>query len=279
MTHRLTEKKGMRVGLRATALVVAAITLLATTGCARSGRFIDPVFDSYEESIGLQYGAAPDENGRTENLLLDLYQPAGDTRDRRPAIVFIHGGGFSGGNRTYERANAQDFARRGYVTVTISYRLRSGNIGQAMVDARHDAQAAVRWLRRHADEYGIDTGRIVAAGTSAGAITALNVGNYPEDPGESGNPGYPSDIAASVSFMGFGGYQSPGDAPAILFHGTADPVVAYEHAVNTCRLAVEQGNVCDLHSYEGAGHDLRPYRDQIIPLMANFLYRHLELSP
>jgi poly(3-hydroxybutyrate) depolymerase len=78
------------------------------------------------------------------------------------------------------------------VTTSIDYRLRSGNLGQAITDAQHDAQAAVRWLRRHADQYRIDPERIAIGGTSAGAITALYVGNHAEDPGTSGNPEFRS---------------------------------------------------------------------------------------
>jgi acetyl esterase/lipase len=268
-----------RLGLRAVALLAVLVTVLSTAGCTPdSGRFFDEVFPNVTSSLGLVYGEAPDENGNPETLRLDLFEPQGDTRPLRPAIIFIHGGSFCCGNRTAEHTNAQAFARRGYVTVAISYRLRSDNLGQAMVDAKHDAQAAVRWLRANATQYRIDPNQIAAAGTSAGAITALSVGNNPEDPGNSGNPGFPSDVGAAVSVSGFGGYFSPGDAPAVLFHGTADGTVPYVTAVSTCERAIEEGNVCELHSYPGAGHNLSAHRAEIYDLAANFLYRHLHLT-
>jgi len=270
-----------RMGLRAVALLAVLVTMLGTSGCTTvptSGRFIDEVFPTVTSSLNLVYGSAPDENGATETLRLDLFQPQGDTRALRPAIIFIHGGSFCCGNRTYERANAEAFARRGYVTVAISYRLRTGDLGQAIVDAKHDAQAAVRWLRANATQYRIDTDRIVAAGSSAGAITALNVGNNPEDPGNSGNPGYPSDVSAAVSVSGFGGYFSPGDAPAILFHGTADETVPYQTAVSTCEQARANGNVCELNTFEGGRHNLSPYIAEIYRLASAFLYRQLHLT-
>jgi len=270
-----------RVGLRAAALLAVLVTVMSASGCTTvptSGRFIEEVFPNVSQSLNLVYGSAPDENGATETLRLDLFQPQGDTRALRPALLFIHGGSFCCGNRTYERANAEAFARRGYVTVAISYRLRSGNLGQAIVDAKHDAQAAVRWLRANATQYRIDPNQIAPVGSSAGGITALNVGNNPEDPGESGNPGYPSDVAAAVSVSGFGGYFSPGDAPAILFNGTADETIPYQSAVSTCESARAQGNVCELHSFEGGRHDLSPYRAEIYRIAAAFLYRHLRLT-
>ena len=241
-----------------------------------AGRYLEEVFGEVAVTRDLEYGAAPDEDGATESLRLDLFQPVGDPQVLRPAIVWVHGGSFRGGNRGLEEGNATSFARRGYVTVSISYRLRSGNIGQAIADAQHDAQAAVRWLRSHAGEYGIDPDRIAIGGTSAGAITALLVGNKAEDPGTSGNPGFRSDVQAAVSISGFGGAYSPGDAPAILFHGTADTTLPYPLAVSTCEEIRRAGNVCELHTYEGAGHILYiSHREDIQAKIADFLYRQL----
>ena len=246
------------------------------SGPTPPGRYLEEVFGEVEVTRDLQYGAAPDEAGVTESLRLDLFQPAGDPQALRPAIVWVHGGGFSGGNRGLEEGNATSFARRGYVTVSISYRLRSGNIGQAIADAQHDAQAAVRWLRAHAGELRIDPDRIAIGGTSAGAITSLLVGNHSEDPGTSGNPGHRSDVQAAVSISGFGGFYGPGDAPAILFHGTADPVLPYPLAVSTCDEIRRVGNVCELHTYEGAGHILYlSHREDIQAKIAEFLHRQL----
>jgi acetyl esterase/lipase len=248
----------------------------AADGPTPAGRYLDEVFDDVTVTRDLQYGAAPDEDGMVEDLFLDMYQPEGDALERRPAIVWVHGGSFRAGNRGLEAGNATTFARRGYVTVSISYRLRDDDIGQAMIDAQHDAQAAVRWLRRHADQYGIDPDRISIGGTSAGAITAIFVANNPEDPGTSGNPGERSDVAAAVSISGFGRYYSPGDPPVVMFHGTADPVLPYPLAVSTCDEIRRQGNVCELHTYEGAGHILYvDHREEIQDTIAEFLHRHL----
>jgi acetyl esterase/lipase len=259
--------------------VLALVLSLAAAACGPTGRYIDEVFPSVDVTRDLQYGAAPDEYGVTERLLLDLYEPSGDDHARRPAIVWVHGGSFSGGDRSQEAVNATSFAKRGYVTTSIDYRLRSGNLGQAITDAQHDAQAAVRWLRRHADQYRIDPERIAIGGTSAGAITALYVGNHAEDPGTSGNPEFRSDVQAAVAVSGFGGWYSPGDAPAVLFHGTSDTVLNVSLAESTCRDHRAAGNRCDLHLYEGGGHNLYGENrgPDIRTKAAQFLYQTLRL--
>src|SRR4029078_3560105 len=107
----------------------------------------------------------------------------------------------------------ETFAKRGYVAVSMNYRLLApdsctGGAGISMecyvagVAAVHDAQAAVRWLRANAAEYGIDPERIAIGGESAGGITATGVGVYAAEPGDSGNPGYPSDVQAWMSISG-----------------------------------------------------------------------------
>ncbi len=260
------------------ALAISTVVALSATACEPPGRYFNEVFGSVTVTRDLQYGAALDENGQTERLLLDLYRPNGDDQARRPAIVWVHGGGFSGGDKSGYTTDATSFAKRGYVTVSINYRLQSGNIGQAITNAQHDAQAAVRWLRRYADQYRIDRDRIAIGGSSAGAITALYVANHPEDPGTSGNAGYRSTVKAAVSISGFGGHYTAGDPPIVLFHGTDDQTIGYDLAVDTCNQHRRAGNLCELHTYQGAGHGL--YADHRVDIQrrtAEFVYRNLDL--
>ena len=73
----------------------------------------------------LQYGSATAQSGTPTALKLDLYQPRGDTQTKRPALVWVHGGGFSGGDKA-DPADADfstTFAKLGYVVVSINYRL------------------------------------------------------------------------------------------------------------------------------------------------------------
>ena len=105
---------------------------------------------------------------------------------------------------------------------------------QAALSAQHDAQAAVRFLRANATTYRIDPNRVAVAGGSAGAVTSLLVDWHSDDPGDSGNPGPSSKVNAAVSISGGTPTNEPidkSDGPAIFFHGTADPVVFFDWAV------------------------------------------------
>jgi acetyl esterase/lipase len=113
-----------------------------------------------------------------ETLVLDLYLPP-SRHDVRPAIVFVHGGGFVTGH-TRMMGAATDFparlaalAARGYVVASIQYRLAPRAHFPAQV---RDAKAAIAWLREHAGKYGIDPTRIAIWGSSAGGTIAATVG-------------------------------------------------------------------------------------------------------
>ena len=141
----------------------------------------------------------------TQDLMLDVYYPDNEL-DNRPVYLFIHGGGFIGGDKqggsVFNLANF--YASRGWVFVSINYRLRddfgtipqqwedyTSNITDPTVDidqanaiypAQRDAKAAMRWLVTNADNYKINTNYITVGGGSAGAITAITVGvSEPED--------------------------------------------------------------------------------------------------
>jgi acetyl esterase/lipase len=254
-------------------------------------RYRDQVFSAVTTTKDITYGSAVDQTGATVTLKLDLYTPTGDPVEQgRPAIVWIHGGSFSSLSKTSPELvdEATTFAKKGYVNVSIDYRLWSGGCFpltaqclQAITDAKHDAQAAVRFLRANASIYGIDPNRIATGGTSAGAITALNVGYSPDDVGISGNPGFPSNVRAAVSLSGCAVLTTPdpGEAAALDFHGDADPLVAYQCAVNTVNNAHTAGLDAFLTTWAGAGH--APYvqhRTEILDQTTNFLYWELDLT-
>lgn len=299
--HGSTELGDLSMRRRLLVLVCAAVLALVASGCdlrtlvpdgAGPMRFRDEVFSSVTVTSNVVYGSAVTQTGTTQSLVLDVYQPAGDTLTGRPAIVWVHGGSFSSGSKTSAELvdEATTFAKKGYVNVSINYRLvaggcSSGTITAACVtgiqDAKHDAQAAVRFLRANATAYGIDGRRIAIGGTSAGAITALNVGYDSGDPGTSGNPGWSSKVSAAVSLSGahvFGSMEA-GDAAALLFHGSSDTVVPYEWAVNTETDAATAGLTAYLTSWTGAGHvPYTQHRTQIIDETTNFLYWELDLA-
>ena len=132
-------------------------------------------------------------------------------------------------------------------------------------------------MRRHAAALGADPRRIYAAGFSAGAITALRVGERPGDPGRSGNPGFSSRVAGTISVAGGGDLRSigPGDAPALLVHGTRDGLVPYRWALQTRAAYRRAGVSCTLVTYQGVGHELGvlSVERRVYPVVARWLAR------
>ena len=143
-------------------------------------------------SLGVTYARYGDRT-----LEMDIYRPK-DAWGKLPAVICIHGGGWAKGSRESHGAMAQALASRGYVAATISYRLS----GEAKFPAQiHDCKAAVRFLRAHAVEYGIDADHIGAIGLSAGGhLTALlaTSGGVADLEGNGGSAGSSSLIQAAI---------------------------------------------------------------------------------
>lgn len=289
----------VRAGLRL-AFVVAAVVALGAACTPKDQvppgaaplRYRDLVFGTVTTTKNVTYGSAVDQQGNRVTLKLDLYRPSGDNVTARPAIVWVHGGSFKSGDKTATEIvdEATTFAKKGYVTASINYRLSTNGCTstasllsclRAISDAMHDAQAAVRYLRATAATYGVDASRIAIGGSSAGAVTALNVGFNPDDPGTSGNPGFSSAVGAAVSLSGAKvlGTANTGDAPCLLFHGTADFTTPYQLAVNTVNEATAAGLLALLTTWDGAGHvPYADHRNEIIDQTTNFLYWELDLT-
>lgn len=252
-------------------------------------RYRDEVFSSVTRTNGIAYGQAVTQAGDPTTLRFDLYEPAGDTAALRPLVIWVHGGTFRSGSRTSGELvdQATVLGRKGYVSASISYRLSDQGCTvvnavclESIVDATEDAQAAVRFLRANAATYRIDPDRIAIAGTSAGAITALNVGFGAVTAETSGTPGVSSEVSAAVSLSGMRvlGACDPEDAPALLFHGTADSLTPYQAALDTVACAESADVWAEVITWEGAGHV--PYvehREQILDLTATFLFNSLSV--
>lgn len=287
---------------RRTALLRAAIAVIAAAGVAACEvpppegeyplRYRDMTFP-VAVTPDQRYGEATGADGQPQQLLLDVYEPAGDTAAKRPAIIWMHGGSFITGTRkdgmTVELARR--FARRGYVAVSISYRLLAATAcgGSASATrcmpaafaAADDERAAIRWLRANAAELRIDTDRIAIGGISAGGVASVLAGSTPDTPGASGNPGHSSAAHAVVSISGalpteltFG----PGDPPTWFWHGMNDTVVPFDWAHSNARYLMQNGLIGVLRYVEGAGHVPGAHLDDMDGQARNFLYKMLALG-
>lgn len=291
-TSAPTARARRRVGSAA----VAAVLALVLSGCLLTPptdpgtlRFRDDVFPGVTKTADVVYGQATSQSGVPTTLRFDLYEPTGDAAPLRPLVIFVHGGSFSGGSKTSAELvdQANHLGRKGYVSASISYRLSARGCTvidaacvESIIDATEDAQAAVRFFRANAETYRIDPTRIAIAGTSAGAITALNVGYRAVVPGNSGTPGESSDVAAAVSLSGARllGTCDPGDAPALLFHGTTDVLTPYAWAENTKACADGADLWARIVTWEGDGHvPYAQHRAEILDKTTTFLFNALRV--
>ncbi|GAB2828693.1 hypothetical protein GCM10027176_36100 [Actinoallomurus bryophytorum] len=131
-------------------------------------------------------------------LLLDLHLPS--SGPERPVILFIHGGAWRSGDRTrggpaFEDGFFERLVLAGFAVASVDYRLSGEAIFPAQLD---DVKAAVRWLRRHASEHGLDGRRIVAWGESAGAHLASLLGLTGDSAGDEES----SAVAAVIDWYG-----------------------------------------------------------------------------
>jgi acetyl esterase/lipase len=136
-------------------------------------------------------------------LKLDVFYPKNIVAKKRNiAVIIIHGGGWRTGNRSQHHPLAQKLADLGYVCFTPEYRLSTEALFPAGV---FDIKAAIRWVRKNAERYNVDTSKIVAMGFSAGGEMAAfmgTTGNMPLFEGTDCNNGNKSEVNAVVDIDG-----------------------------------------------------------------------------
>jgi len=149
--------------------------------------------DDIEEIKNIEY-----RNIDEESLQLDLYRPV-NLKKPAPLLVFIHGGGWKSGKRSDYLIYLIDFAKRGYVTATVSYRLLPDSPYPACAE---DIREAVGWFLINGEKYGYDASRIALIGGSAGAHLAMLSGYGWRKTGEEGDSIIAHDIKAVVDIYG-----------------------------------------------------------------------------
>jgi acetyl esterase/lipase len=202
---------------------------------------------------------------------LDVYHRRGLTAPQ-PTLIFIHGGGWTGGTKERSMLSVMPWLEMGWNVVNVEYRLARVALAPAAVE---DCLCALRWVARQAKTYGFDTSRLIVTGESAGGHLALTTGMIPESAGldrECPGPALPK-VAAIIDWYGIAdvndlmdgpnqktyavewlgsmpnraeiakrvsplSYVRAGLPPILAIHGDADPTVPYQHSVKlTAELA------------------------------------------
>lgn len=264
-------------------LITAILLFSGSTFQSFSQRAYPPVIEDAKEIVYKE----------TDGVVLKLWifnpvkHKAGD---KKPAIVFFFGGGWNGGSPSQFVHQCEYLAARGMVAMVTDYRVFSRNQVRAN-KCVSDAKSAVRWVREHAEELGIDPNRIAAGGGSAGGHLAAATATLPmfdeqsEDTSVSSKPNAlalfnPALVLAPLEYLPeeterfknlekrFGATpesMSPyhhvvkGLPPTIIFHGTGDTTVPYKSAELFAEKMRKQGNLCILVGYEGEPHGFFNY--------------------
>jgi acetyl esterase/lipase len=230
-------------------------------------------------------------------LALDLYVPA----QPRPApvVLWIHGGGWKFGHKGFNLL-VRDLVDHGFAVASVEYRLLGAAPWPAAID---DCHAALEWVRRHGDRFGLDPRRVCVAGESAGGHLAALLGTqagssrlaavcalYPPTDLVAMGRRYSKFKRASIILQMFGGqiedrfaaarfaspitYVSRRSPPFLLYHGDRDWLVPLAQSEALHRHLRARGVECKLRVVPGAGHAF-PLSDMQLREVAQFFRRHL----
>jgi arylsulfatase A-like enzyme/acetyl esterase/lipase len=258
-------------------------------------RMKDKLFPILVLSIGVGVAAAGDFTGETrvykqvEDRALRLYldKPAGwKAGDQRPAIVFFFGGGWVAGNVNQFQAQSEYLATRGMVGIRVEYRVLSKSDKGPPVVCCRDAKSAMRWVRAHAAELGVDPQRIAASGGSAGGhlaafatmvegmddpaddvrispkANALVLFNPVFDNGPEGGYGT-ARIRDRCKEFSPAHNITPATPPTVVFLGDSDRLISTNVLARFKANMTKAGVRCDPHVYAGQPHGFfneEPYK-------------------
>ena len=285
-------------------VIVICMTLMSLAARGQT-RYIDSLFQPNLSQQDVIYGNAPalgwpylsETYTYPQDLLLDVYSPSGDTVTDRPCIVYAHGGAFLfGAKNDYPVVEfCERMTAKGYVVVSIAYRLGFNSLDsvssqRATYRGIQDYHAAMRYVKQHASQLGIDSNKVYGAGNSAGSIMAIHVAfldeyervNFPAlsstpDLGClscSGNAYQTGAVPKAIAnlwgaIIDTAFIEVSNNVPAISFHGDQDGLVSPNHArpfnnpffpklFGSTIIHQRLGHLSMMNSYQvftGAGHE------------------------
>jgi len=257
-----------------------SLGLLLWTAIAALGQAPPPKYPPLPAGIKMDADIAYDRHPETK---LDVFWPEAAAQAKRPGVLVIHGGGWTGGTKEGQWDNfVRRYLEKGFVVANVEYRLAKASIAPAAVE---DSLRAAEWFAQNASKYNVDKNRIIVTGGSAGGHLSLMVGMTPK----SAKLGKPSKIAAIINFYGITDVadqlagpnmrqyavtwlpDSPTrletarrvspmtyvrkDVPPILtLHGDADQTVPYEHGLQLTRALNTAGAKAEMISVPQGRH-------------------------
>lgn len=292
-------------------IALATVLLIFFPACSTGNAGLPPlsvtaVSTDYKLIKDVAYGT-----GGGLPLYLDIYEPLTPVATPTPAVIWIHGGGWSGGDKYPSQVTL--LAQAGFFCVSINYRLS----GEAKFPAAvEDAKCAVRWLRANAASYDVDSNAIGVWGASSGGHLALMVACADESAGMEGDGGWagvssrvqavcsyygPTDLSLAFgqpmveSFLGASAdpavyqraspiyYVSKNDPPLLMVYGDEDNLVPLSQAQEMLTAYRKFGLSVQLIVVKNAGHGLgqvgtapiSPSRAEYEQAVINFFLRYL----
>lgn len=254
------------------ALAIVTAALVHDASAASLTRPLDPIAAKMEPDRKVLY-----KNVGDRKLHLHIFEPPGfKATDKRPAYVAIHGGGWTGMGPRYFYPFAVHFAKLGMVGISVEYRLANKGKGTTVFDCVKDARSAMRHIRKHARELGIDPGKIVVAGGSAGGHLASSTSLFTKVNAATDDRSISPEASAMILYYpvidtsdkGYGqkkigdrwkelspvDHVRPGLPPTLVLHGTGDKVTPYAGAKLFTERMAAAGNSCQLIDYKDGRH-------------------------
>ena len=292
----------MKQWLRRLSLTLSVFLVFATTVLAQN----------FSTSITTPYRVIPNITYLTANnweAKLDVYSRA-DVTTPQPTVMFIHGGGWTGGSKESMVFELMPYMEMGWNVVNVEYRVATVSLAPAAVE---DCLCALRWVIRNAKQYGFDTNKLVVSGRSAGGHLALTTGMIPGSAGlDRQCPGTEElKVAAIVDWFGITDvadlldgqnmktyavqwmgsmpnrleiakrlspltYVRPGLPPIISIQGDADPTVPYNHSVRLQEALKKAGVDGELVTIPGGKHGgfTRAENQRAYAVIKAFLTKH-----
>jgi acetyl esterase len=258
--------------LFAVLLLLTVPALAQTPAKAKAPDAVDTLAKDLKPSRVLVYKKIAERE-----LQLHVFEPAGfKAGDKRACYLIIHGGGWTGGAPPRMYPFAAHYAKLGLVGISMSYRLHSAKTGVSVFDCVKDARSAVRYIRAHAAELGIDPQKIIVSGGSAGGHLAVSTALFDkvnEDSDDLTISATPTALVLlfpviDTSKEGYGQAKigerwqelSPahnvraGLPPTLIFHGTGDTVTPFAGAKTFHEAMLKAGNRSELDVNEGGVH-------------------------